>query len=105
MLAGLSLLLWQATNIPLFGLWGALIADVIALIPTLIKSLRDPQSEGASAYLFSGLGAMCGFLAVAQWNFSLLFYPAYLFLANMLLAVVVWVGKYQLQKVQMAQEA
>jgi hypothetical protein len=96
-LAGLSLLLWQASSVPLFALWGALIADAIALVPTVIKSLRDPASESSSAYVFSGLAALCGILAVAQWNLTLLFYPAYLFLANMFIAVVVWVGQYQVR--------
>jgi hypothetical protein len=97
-LAGLSLLLWQVSGIPLFALWGALIADAIAIMPTIIKSLQDPHSEAASAYVFSGLAAFCGFLAVAQWNLTLLFYPAYLFLANLSVALVVAVGKYQVSR-------
>lgn len=104
-IAGFSLLLWQASDIPLFVLWGALIADAIALVPTLLKSLKDPLSESSSAYVFSSLAALCGLLAVAEWNLTLLFYPAYLFLANFLVAVVVWVGKYQLSRLGATKEA
>jgi hypothetical protein len=103
-LAGLSLLLWQSSDVALFALWGALIADAIAVAPTIMKSLRDPQSEDASAYIFSSLGALCGLLAVAQWNLTLLFYPAYLFLANMSVALVIVVGKYQISHLRGAKE-
>lgn len=101
-LAGISLFLWQVSNITLFVLWGALIADSIALIPTIRKALDDPASEGASTYFFASLGAFCGLLAVGQWSMKLLFYPAYLFLANMTTALVVWVGQYQVARLQSA---
>lgn len=98
-IALVSLLLWQTSEIPLFVLWGVLIADAVAALPTVVKSLRDPASEHTSAYTFSSLAALCGFLAVAEWNLTLLFYPAYLFLANLVIAVIVKVGQYQLGRV------
>jgi hypothetical protein len=94
-IAGVSLLLWQLSSVPLFSLWGVLIADATAMVPTLIKSLHDPQSESATTYAFSSVAALCGFLAVAEWNMVLLFYPFYLFVANFTTALVVGVGKYQ----------
>ncbi len=98
--AGISLLLWAYSGIPLFAVWGVLLADIAALIPTLIKSLNDPLSESATTYGFSSAAALCGFIAVGQWNFNLLFYPAYLFLANFAVALTVWVGHYQRSRLQ-----
>lgn len=103
-IAATSLLLWGFSGLPLFALWGVLIADIAALIPTLVKSLHDPNSESTTTYICSSIAALCGFIAVGQWNFSLLFYPAYLFLANFVVAMVVWVGKYQLSRMQAARE-
>lgn len=103
-MAGVSLVLWVFSGIPLFALWGVLIADIIALLPTLIQSLNAPTSESATTYAFSSMAALCGFIAVGEWNFSLLFYPAYLFLANLVVALVVTVGKYQVSRMQAAQE-
>jgi len=101
-ICGLSLLLWQTSNIPLFGLWGVLIADAVAMIPTLIKSLREPDTESSTTYAFSSVAALFGFLAVGEWNLVLLFYPFYLFLANFTTAVVVLVGKYQVNRLHHA---
>ena len=93
-IAALGLVVWQWSGSPVFGLLGAAAADVAALVPTLVKSLRDPLSEGVSPYLCSSLAALLGFVAVGQWNGMLLFYPAYIFIASFTTAVVVWVGKY-----------
>jgi hypothetical protein len=99
-IAGFSLLLWQLSSFPLFALWGVLIADAVALVPTVVKALHNPKSEGVSTYAFSSVAALCGFVAVGQWSLVLLFYPAYLFLANFVTALVVWVGQYQVQRLQ-----
>jgi len=102
--AGLSLVLWWTSRLPLFAVWGTLLADAVALIPTVVKSLRDPASESATAYVFSSLAALCGFVAVGQWDFTLLLYPAYLFLANIVTALVVLVGKYQVSRLSAAEK-
>jgi hypothetical protein len=96
--ATISLGLWGISDIALFALWGVLLADIVALVPTLVKALHDPLSEGASTYACSSLAALLGLLAVGEWSLTLLFYPAYLFLANLVTAVTVWVGQYQLRR-------
>lgn len=100
-IAGFSLLLWQLSSIPLLAVWGTMIADAVAVVPTIVKSLHDPQSESASVYAFSSVAAVCGFLAVGEWNLALLAYPVYLFLANFSTALVVLVGQYQLRHSQL----
>ncbi len=102
--AGLSLLLWEVSHISLFTVWGTLLADAVALVPTIVKSLREPDTESASTYLFSSVAALCGFVAVGQWNLTLLFYPAYLFLANFITALVVMVSKYQVSRMASLQK-
>lgn len=97
LIAASSLLLWQATSLPLLSLGGVLVADAVALVPTLVKSLQDPGSESASTFCFSSLAAVFGFVSVGEWNLLLLFYPAYLFLANFVTAVTICVGKYQVR--------
>lgn len=97
-IAAAGIVIWQATSTPLFGLAGVLIADGAALIPTLVKALREPTSESASTFICSSLAALCGFVAVGEWNAVLLFYPAYLFLANFVTAVTIWVGQYHMRR-------
>ncbi len=61
---------------------------------------RDPASEGASTFSFSSVAAMCGVLAVGEWNITLPFYPVYLFLANLVTAIVISVGQYQVYRLE-----
>jgi hypothetical protein len=102
-IAGLSLLVWQLADVPIIGVWGALTADAVALVPTLIKALQHPDSESAVTYACSSVAALFGILAVGEWNLVLLFYPVYLLLANFATAMVVWVGQYQVNRLTIAE--
>lgn len=93
--------LWQMLDESAWGVFGALMADAVAVIPTLVKSLQDPESESASAFLCSALGACFGVLAVGSWNLLILLYPTYLFLANFVVALVIVVGQYRVRRLGM----
>ena len=97
-MATISLGLWGISSIALFALWGVLLADMVALVPTLVKALHDPFSVGASTFVCSSVAALLGLVSVGEWNLTLLFYPAYLFLANGMTALTIWVGKYQTRR-------
>ncbi len=91
-----GLLAWQVSKAPLLILLGTMIADIMGTAMTVRGALRDPQSDSAVPFSFSSAAALCGLLAVGQWNMLLLFYPFYLFLANFVTASVVLTGQYQL---------
>jgi hypothetical protein len=93
-----GLAVWMVADVSAVALAGVLLADAVALLPTLIKALRDPYSESASTYAFSSVAALCGFAAVGEWNGLLLLYPAYLFLANFTTAMVIVTGKYYVSR-------
>jgi hypothetical protein len=94
----LGVVAWQASDRTILVFAGTLTADVMGLLPTLKKSLQDPTSERASVYVCSSLASAMGFIAVGVWDWSLMFYPLYLFLVNGIVAQTVLVGQYQLRK-------
>ena len=51
-----GIILWAITDEPNLALLFALLADVLAGIPTLIKSYRYPESESWIAYAISAFG-------------------------------------------------
>ena len=65
-LAAVGLLIWQISSNPLFIMFGALLADGIALIPTVLKALRDPTSESITTFAATTVAAILGILAVGQ---------------------------------------
>jgi hypothetical protein len=98
--ATFGLILWQVSNQPLLVLIGVIVADVMGVIPTLKKALEQPESESASTFLFTTVAAAMGFVAVGNWNWTLLSYPLYLFLANGIVAQVILVSQYQMRRLR-----
>lgn len=92
--------LWKFTDIPLLMLLGSVVADVMAVVPTVLKALRDPYSEDGVWFACSAGASLCGLLAVGRWDLTVLFYPAYLFVANLATALVIWVGQYHSRRAQ-----
>lgn len=94
-----GLVVSQLAQQPIIIVVGAVLADTVALIPTLKKALLQPDTESASTYSFTAVAATMGVLAVGQWNLLLLFYPVYLFLANFVAAIVILVSQYQARRI------
>lgn len=92
-----GLLLWLFSGSPLFQLVGALSADMIAVVPTIKKSLDDPMSDNPTTFAASAIASLLGIFSVGRWDITLLIYPIYLYTANFLTAVVIAVGRYQVR--------
>lgn len=68
---------------PLFAMWFVIITDLIAYVPTWVKSWQDPASESTLTFGMTFLGATLGFLAVIdEANYIFYLYPLYLTIAN-----------------------
>ena len=60
----------------------AIMIDVIAVIPTLIKTYNIPKSEIYPPWMLAGIGGLISLLAVPKLDWVLIIYPAYIFVAN-----------------------
>ena len=83
-----GIILWTFTGNPNLALLFALLADIMAGIPTLIKSYSHPHSESWIAYAISTVGFGIGFLSVQTYNFETATFVAYLFILNGACAVL-----------------
>jgi hypothetical protein len=84
----IGIILWGITNNPNLAILFSLLADMLAGMPTLIKSYRYPHSESWIAYAISTLGFGISFLSVQTYNFENTAFVAYLFILNGALAVL-----------------
>jgi len=89
----IGIFLWAMTKNPNLALLFSLLADMLASIPTLIKSYRQPHSESWIAYALSTVGFGLSFLSVQTFNFENAAFVAYLFLVNGVLAVLASRGR------------
>ncbi len=96
--AGIGLLAWVLVGQPITALCGALLADLCGVVPTIKNSLDNPMSESYRPYTAGAVASLIGLLLVGQWNLNLLVYPAYLFVANGVVAVIVVVGQYHVRR-------
>ncbi|WP_243286974.1 hypothetical protein [Geothrix terrae] len=91
--AFLGIILWAMTDKPNLALLFSLLADMLAGIPTLIKSYHHPHSESWIAYAVSALGFGISLLSVQTYNFENITFVAYVFILNASLAVLASRGR------------
>ena len=80
--AVVGIILWAVTDDPNLALLFSLLADMLAGIPTLIKSYRHPQSESWLAYAISTVGFGISLLSVQTHNFENTAFVASIFVMN-----------------------
>ena len=80
--AGVGLVVWYCTKEPLTALFITVGVDAVGTVLTLIKTYQEPHSETFSSWLLAALGGLFAVFAVGKLSFALLLYPAYIFIAN-----------------------
>ncbi|MDD5589645.1 MAG: hypothetical protein PHQ47_00510 [Candidatus Portnoybacteria bacterium] len=85
----LALILWMITREPAVAIFFAIISDLFAAIPTLIKSWKFPETESHWIYTTSIFGPLTGLLAIKQWQFSEYAFSIYLLAIDCALAFFV----------------
>jgi hypothetical protein len=89
LLAVIGLMLWYFTKQPLLALLITISVDAVGTGLTVIKTYQEPHSETFSSWLLAALGGLFAVFAVGELSFVLLLYPAYIFIANSLVDVVI----------------
>jgi len=89
----LGIILWAITDNPNLAILFALLADVLAGVPTLIKSYHHPESESWIAYAISTFGFGISILAIQTYDFENVIFVAYLFIMNGAFAVLASRGR------------
>jgi len=89
----IGIILWAITDNPNLALLFSLLADILAAIPTLIKSYRHPQSESWIGYTISAVGFGIALLSVQTFDFENVTFVAYVFILNGTFAVLAARGR------------
>lgn len=88
-----GIVLWALTDNPNLALLFALLADLLAAVPTLIKAYTHPSSESWLAYAISAVGFGISVLAIHSITFENTAFVVYVFLLNLALAVLAVRGR------------
>ena len=74
----LALLLWAITNDPILAIVFAIVADLVAGIPTVIKAYRFPETEHFGAYAGAMFNNALVFFVVPEYTVAAVAFPAYI---------------------------
>jgi hypothetical protein len=64
-------------NTPFIALYVGILTDLFAAIPTVRKSIIDPESEDALAWSLALIASILNLFAIDDWSFHLSSYPVY----------------------------
>ena len=84
-LAIVAIVLWQLTNNPLLAIVFALIADILAGIPTIVKTYRDPKSELPLGWFMVAFGALLSLISNTIFDLPNLLFPVWILIVNTLI--------------------
>lgn len=73
-----AVVIWLVTGQGDVAIIGAIVADFLAAVPTLVKGWKAPETETAAAYLGAVISATITLLTVTTWNAQQAAFPLYL---------------------------
>jgi hypothetical protein len=82
LLLAVDLLLWLITHNALLAMQLSIVADIIAFMPTLVKTWCQPWTETPLFFLLGGIAAMLSAFSVNQYTFAILLFPIYCILIH-----------------------
>lgn len=89
---GLSLVgiaLWLITKVGNVAILFSIMADLLACIPTIVKSYHNPETENDLVFFFGVVNAAIALLVITTWNFENFGFQLYLLFANSLIFALI----------------
>lgn len=81
--------LWAITREGNLAILFSVLADGLALLPTLVKSWREPETESYLVFMNGAISAGITLLVIKTYDFQHLAFPVYIFLSCALLFALI----------------
>jgi len=85
-----ALVLWLIIDVPILAFVFALVADLFASIPTIVKAWKHPESESAFIYLLPGIGHIVNLFVITNWAITEYGFSIYILVANTILVLGIY---------------
>jgi hypothetical protein len=83
---------WQVSGDPLIALLFAILADFVGFVPALIKTYKEPNTEGPWFYYLETTAVLLNIVVIGAWSIDLLF-PVHILLTNIFMLGLIFRGK------------
>lgn len=84
LIAVAGLIGWQLSGDPLIALLFAIFADFVGFIPALVKTYKEPDTEGPWFYYLETTAVILNIIVIGAWSLDLLF-PVHILLSNFMM--------------------
>ena len=88
-IALVGIIMWQITKQPIIALYFAIGADLVGMIPTIIKTYRLPKTEIYMFFLMDSIAATFNMLALKSWTIEQFSYPIYIMIINAFMVLLI----------------
>lgn len=85
----LALVVWYITKNPATAIAISILSDLLATLPTVIKSWKYPETEEVYVHLSSSINAATSFAAIETWNFSSVAFPVYIIIITLIICAFI----------------
>jgi hypothetical protein len=85
----LGLILWIFTGVGNIVIFFSILADLMAALPTVVKSYYSPESENYLVYLATMIASGIILLTIRGWNFQTYGYPLYVFVICIIFVLLI----------------
>lgn len=86
-LSAIAIVVWVATKNGVVSLIFAILADLFAGIPTMIKAWKYSDTENATSFGYGVLNQFVTFLIIKDFTFLNFAFPLYVIIANMIIII------------------
>ena len=83
---------WQLSGDPLIALLFAILADFVGFIPALVKTYKEPNTEGPWFYYIETTAVLLNIVVIGAWSIDLLF-PVHILISNILMIGLIFRGR------------
>lgn len=90
--AAVGLVLWYFTRHAAIALFMAIIVDLSGVSLTVIKAYEDPKTETYTMWALVSVAGILAMISVGRWDWLVLAYPFYIFLANFVVVLAKFAG-------------
>ncbi|MFA5773378.1 MAG: hypothetical protein WC908_01755 [Candidatus Paceibacterota bacterium] len=81
----IAIIIWVTTKNGAISITFAVLADLFASIPTIIKSWKHSETENIGPYSFGTINQIITILAISKFSFLNLIFPIYFILDNIII--------------------
>ena len=86
-LSGLAL--WLITGDGYLAIAFSLFSELLAWVPTFVKSYKQPETENWHFFFFDAVSAAIALLAIQTWDFARWAWPVWIFVSCVALVVTI----------------